>query len=233
LSDERGPKPRGVRNEPSHGTVLLVHGLWLHPLAMALMRARLARQGYDVLSYAYPTVSLGLDENAERLRLYCEGLACGKLHLVGHSMGGVVALKAAERVARDRLGRLVLVGTPFRDSLAARSLQRLPGGRRMLGRSMPEWLEGAPTGPFDACDLGVIAGCRGIGLGRVIARRLPKPHDGVVSVAETHVPGMRDHVVLNVAHTEMLLSRAVVQQVVAFLERGTFDRTQPHFPSVN
>jgi pimeloyl-ACP methyl ester carboxylesterase len=213
--------------------VLLVHGLWLHPVAMALMRGRLARQGYDVLAYAYPTVSLGFAENVERLRRYCDRLIPGKLHLVGHSMGGLVALETASLLPRARLGRLVLVGTPFRDSFAARSLQRLPGGRRILGRCMPEWLQAPSAGPFDACELGVIAGCRGIGLGRVIAPRLPKPHDGVVSVAETHVPGMRDHIVLSVSHTEMLVSRAVVRQVATFLERGTFDRTQPHCPSVN
>ena len=233
MTDGPPLEPSAARNEASHGTVLLVHGLWLHPVAMALMRGRLARHGFDVLAYAYPTVSLGLAENVERLRHYCDGLACGKLHLVGHSMGGLVALKVAELVPRGLLGRLVLVGTPFRDSFAARCLQRLPGGRRILGRSMPEWLEAPSAGRFDACELGVIAGCRGVGLGRVIAPGLPKPHDGVVSVAETHVPGMRDHIVLKVAHTEMLVSRAVVQQVAAFLERGTFDRTQPHCPSVN
>ena len=73
-------------------------------------------------------------------------------------------------------------------------------------------------------DLGVIAGCRGMGLGRVIAPRLPKPHDGVVSVAETHVPGMRDHIVLDVSHTAMLASRAVVRQICTFLQQGTFSR---------
>ena len=70
-------------------------------------------------------------------------------------------------------------------------------------------------------------------MGRVIAPALPGPHDGVVTVDETRVPGLSDHIVLRVAHTEMLVSRAVVQQVVAFLERGKFDRTQPHFSSVN
>jgi pimeloyl-ACP methyl ester carboxylesterase len=148
-------------------------------------------------------------------------------------MGGLLALKTAELFPRDRLGRLVLVGPPYRDSFAARRLQRLPGGRRMLGRSMGEWLDAPSIRPFDACELGVIAGCRGMGLGRVIAPRLAKPHDGVVSVAETDVPGRRDHIVLNVAHLEMLVSRPVVQQIAAFLERGTFDRTQPHCPSVN
>ena len=213
--------------------MLLVHGLWLHPIAMELMRRRLQRCGYSVRAYSYPTVRVDLADNVERLREYCQRLPGGKLHLVGHSMGGVVALKAAELVPPACLGRVVLVGTPFRDSFAARALQRLPGGRWLLGRCMPQWLAaGSPT-RFDACELGVIAGDRGIGLGRLIAPGLPKPHDGVVSVEETRVPGMADHIVLRVGHTEMLVSRAVARQVCAFLERGKFDRTQPHLPSVN
>jgi pimeloyl-ACP methyl ester carboxylesterase len=215
------------------GTVLLVHGLWLHPFVMGLMRSRLARHGYDVLAYGYPTVTMGLRENVERLRRYCDRFSGRKLHLVGHSMGGLVALKAAELVPRDCLGRVVLVGTPFGDSFAAHALQRLPGGTWLLGRCMPEWLAAARVEPFAACELGVIAGSRGVGLGRVIAPGLPRPHDGVVSVEETRVPGMTDHIVLRVAHTEMLFSRPVARQIAAFLGHGKFDRTQPRFSSVN
>jgi hypothetical protein len=98
---------------------------------------------------------------------------------------------------------------------------------------MPEWLASGPPPGFDACELGVIAGSRGIGLGRLIAPGLPRPHDGVVSVDETRVPGMADHIVLRVGHTEMLVSRAVAQQVCAFLKHGKFDRTHPHLPSLN
>jgi pimeloyl-ACP methyl ester carboxylesterase len=217
----------------SKGTVLLVHGLWLHAVAMELIRRRLQQRGYTVHAFSYPSVRYNLQENVERLRGYCQRMPDGKLHFVGHSMGGLVALKAAELVPRACLGRLVLVGTPFGGSYAARALQRLPGGRHILGHSIAEWMAARRARNFDACELGVIAGSRGVGLGRLVAPGLPKPHDGVVTVEETRVPGMCDHIVLRVGHTEMLISRAVVGQVCAFLERGKFDRTQPHLPSVN
>jgi pimeloyl-ACP methyl ester carboxylesterase len=216
-----------------HDTVLLVHGLWLHGLSMRLIQRRLEKHGYRVCAYSYPSVRLNLEQNADRLRRFCETLPSGKIHFVGHSMGGIVALKAAERVPPACRGRIVLLGTPFGGSFAARALERLPGGRRMLGACIAQWVAGERPAGFDACELGVIAGNRGIGLGRVIARGLPRPHDGVVCVEETRVPGMRDHIVLKVGHTEMLFSRAVAEQLHAFLERGTFVHSQPDASSVN
>jgi pimeloyl-ACP methyl ester carboxylesterase len=208
--------------ENGKDTVLLVHGLWLHGISMQLIRRRLERHGHRVRCYSYPTMRLDLEQNAERLRRHWESLPGGKVHLVGHSMGGLVALRAAQLVAPECRGRVVLAGTPFVDSFAARALERLPGGRRMLGRCIAQWLAGLPRERFDLCELGVIAGSRSVGLGRIIAPGLPRPNDGVVSVAETRVPGMRDHIVLEVGHSEMLFSRAVVEQIHAFIEHGTF-----------
>ena len=34
---------------------MLVHGLWVHGAVMALMQRRIARAGYRVLAYSYPT----------------------------------------------------------------------------------------------------------------------------------------------------------------------------------
>jgi hypothetical protein len=43
-----------------------------------------------------------------------------------------------------------------------------------------------------------------------------------VSVSETRLPAMRDHIVLNVNHSGMLVSRAVARQICAFLREGAF-----------
>jgi len=87
---------------------------------------------------------------------------------------------------------------------------------------MAEWLRESQRHGVADLDIGVIAGDGGFGMGRVIAPDLPKPHDGVIVVEETRVPGMRDHVTLAVSHPAMLVSREVVQQVCAYLSRGRF-----------
>ena len=217
---------------PQTETVVLVHGLWLHGVAMLLMKRRIARCGYRVNTYSYPTVRLDLDENAERLAQYCARLPAATIHFVAHSMGGLVAMGAAQMLPRSRVGRLVLLGTPYQDSHSARQVQRLPGGGRIIGRCMGQWLR-APRAGAGSLDIGVVAGTGRIGLGRLVAQRLPQPNDGVVSVEETRVPGMRDHVVLPISHTLMLASRAVVHQVCAFLAEGTFDRAAIAPPSLH
>jgi len=204
-------------------TVVLVHGLWVHGLLMELMRRRVARCGYRAVAYSYPSMRLTVADNVERLVAYCRGLAAPRLHLVGHSMGGLILLRALEQAAGFMPGRVVLTGTPVAGSHAARRLARLPGGHAALGRSMAECMKSAPFAARDGREIGVIAGRKPVGLGRMVAPDLERPCDGVVSVAETRLPGMRDHVVLDVSHSGMLVSRAVAHQIVSFLRNGAFE----------
>jgi pimeloyl-ACP methyl ester carboxylesterase len=209
---------------PGAETVVIVHGLWVHGLVMELMRRRVARCGYCALTYSYPSMRLTLAENAERLVRYCRDLAAPRVHFVGHSLGGLIVLRMLECTPAFTPGRVVLTGTPFGGSFTGRRLARLPGGRAALGRSMQRWLNPMQVPPATACDIGVIAGSMPVGIGRVVAPDLPAPSDGVISVEETRVPGMRDHIVLNVSHAGMLISRAVAHQICVFLRDGAFER---------
>lgn len=207
-------------------TVVLVHGLWVHGIAMELMKRRVARGGFRVHAYSYPTVRLSLAENVERLARYCREIGAPRLHFVGHSLGGLIVLRMLEEAADVVPGRVILAGVPVAGSHAARKLVRLPGGRAALGRSMVEWMEPRQLKCAEGREIGVIAGRLPVGGGRIVAPDLPAPHDGAVSVEETRLPGARDHIVLNVSHSGMLLSRAVGHQIEAFLRDGAFDKTE-------
>jgi pimeloyl-ACP methyl ester carboxylesterase len=203
-------------------TVVMLPGLWVHAAFMRPMARRIARCGYRVERFSYPSMRRTLNENADALADYCASVASGSLHLVAHSMGGLVVMRALERAPRLDVRRAVLIGTPFADCHAARRLSRLPGGASLLGKSMPQWLDGVRSATA-SCEIGVIAGDLSIGLGRLVATDLPRPNDGVVSVKETAVPGMRDRVVLHVSHTAMLFSGAVARAACTFLAHGRFD----------
>ena len=149
-------------------------------------------------------------------------------HAHGLLAGG---LQALEQLLPGLCQELARGGAPTGDNLrdaawifSGRRLALLPGGRWLLGRSMVQWLNEPRPALSEDFDIGVIAGSGGIGMGRLIAPGLPRPHDGVISVQETRVPGMRDHIVLPVSHTAMLFSECVVRQTDAYLERGCFER---------
>lgn len=202
--------------------VIVIHGLWVHGLVMGWLTRRIAQDGFAARSYSYPTMRLSLSENAARFARYCASLAAPRVHIVAHSMGGLVALKMLESHRELRCGRLVLAGTPYTGSFAAERLAQFPGGRSLLGRSIAEWLSEPRPAPDGIAEIGIIAGTRGYGLGRLVAPDLPQPHDGVVALAETAIPGVTRRIELKVGHTEMLVSREVARQCCAFLRNGQF-----------
>lgn len=211
---------------PANEHVVLVHGLWTHGVVMAWMARRIERSGYTVHCYTYPSVRMNMAENANRLAAFCQSLGARPLHLVGHSLGGLLIARLLDEPHRLNIGRVVFMGSPFADSFAARRLSRVRIGRAAVGASIAEWLRGARPQNLARFEIGAIAGDLGVGLGVVVVPDLPRPHDGTISVAETQVPGARDHIVLRVSHTGMVMSTAVVRQVCEFLRRGKFLRAE-------
>ncbi len=103
------------------------------------------------------------------------------LHLVGHSLGGLVILKLFERGGGADLppGRIVLLGPPLRGSRAARNLARLPFGKTILGRGIQEEALAAARPPLEpAARTGGHCGRPGIGRGPIVrrARRAQRRH---------------------------------------------------------
>ncbi|UCG73091.1 MAG: alpha/beta fold hydrolase [Chromatiales bacterium] len=213
--------------------VVLVHGLWMHGLVMEPMRWRLEQQhGYAVHAYSYPSVVEGLDANVDRLLAFLRGIRAPRVHLVGHSMGGVLVLRALARVPDAVQGRVVCLGAPLAGSGAAQALKRLRGGEAMLGKLIRESLLQDPMTTYEGPrDVGVIAGDGGFGIGAMLnaleSDALRPPHDGTVTVDETRLPGIRDHIVLSVTHTWMLVSPEVAEQTVHFIKHGEFRRKLP------
>jgi pimeloyl-ACP methyl ester carboxylesterase len=146
------------------------------------------------------------------------------LHLVGHSLGGLVILKLFEIAPPTAMGRIVLLGSPVCGSRVAQRLADLPYGRKILGLTVDdELLTPRPRRWQAACDLGVIAGDVGLGLGRLVGR-FAEPNDGTVAVSETYLEGAADHWVGRASHSGMLFSAAVARQAAAFLRSGRFER---------
>jgi pimeloyl-ACP methyl ester carboxylesterase len=201
--------------------VILVHGMWMGGWAMQGLRLLLARRGFSAHALDYRSMAQGLDEHARGLAARIDGLGRPAIHLVGHSLGGLVILRYLRMHGEHHIARVVLLGTPVRACIAGLRFANLAAGERMLGASREIW-RSLPDDYRPQCDLGVIAGSRPWGLGRMVMR-LPGTNDGVVRLEETEVAGMRDRIVLPVSHSGMLVSARVAREVAAFLERGAFD----------
>jgi pimeloyl-ACP methyl ester carboxylesterase len=204
-----------------------VHGLWLSGNEAGILLRRLARQlNAKTRAFSYASMTSTISESAQELATFLREQRADTMHLVGHSLGGLVILKLFENGEGAQLppGRIVLLGSPLNGSRAAQNLARLPFGKKILGRGVHEELLTERQRRWTAQrELGVIAGSVGIGLGRLVGVR-GAPSDGTIFVEETRLPGISEHLVLRVSHTALPFSSTVARQTAAFLNDGSFMR---------
>lgn len=213
----------------SINTVICIHGIWSHSVAMTMIKRRLKKEyGMGVLSFNYPSIRGTLDDNAAALTNFIHEQGLEATHIIGHSLGGVIALRMLANDSNAVPGRVVCVGSPLTGSRAATFLSRLNWAEPFLGNSLPAGVihEAANEWASHVCDVrdvGVIAGTVGIGMGRLVTT-FDGDNDGSVAVSETQLDGAKDHICMEVSHKGMLVSADVADQAAAFFKRGQFLR---------
>jgi len=200
--------------------VILLHGLWMRGFVLAALRHRLEGAGYSVELFDYASVFRGPDISIENLLARARRVQSQSIHFVGHSLGGLIALQALQRAPELVRGRVVCLGSPLRGSAVARGIARLPGGSFVIGKSLEILRNGIDRWEGQQA-VGGIAGRLPIGFGFAVGA-LTSPHDGTVSVAETELPGLTDHIVVAATHTGLLFSQEAAGQTIAFLRSARF-----------
>jgi pimeloyl-ACP methyl ester carboxylesterase len=202
---------------------VVVHGLWVNGLETFLLRDRLRTAGFDPEPFRYHSMHVSLREAADALAERIRSVG-GPVHVVAHSLGGLVTCEAFTSHPDLPPGRVVLLGVPMRGARAACEIAGRWYGAAMLGPlGIAELARERECAWPPARQVGVIAGSRPVGMGRVFSD-LPLPNDGTVCVDETAFPGASAQLVLDVSHTGMLLSSAVAAATVQFLQSGSFER---------
>jgi pimeloyl-ACP methyl ester carboxylesterase len=200
--------------------VLLLHGLLMRRPALLPLAHALRKRGYVPRLFTYASLFDPPETAIEALaeRLHALGRT-GPVHVVAHSLGGLIALEAYNRHAGLPEGRIVCLGSPLAGSAAARGLLRR-GLSSLSGRSGPLLRAGLSRLP-QGREVGMIAGTRSLGLGRFFGS-LRGDNDGTVAVSETRVPGLAGHATLPVSHTGLVFSAEAADLVQRFLGEGRF-----------
>src|ERR687893_3186461 len=123
--------------------VLLVHGIVDNRSIFAVLARALRRRGFGVVhevNFSVLTAFTGdirvaareLGHHVERV---CASTGADRVHIVGHSLGGLMARYYVQRLGGDaRVDTLVTLGTPHQGTELARPLRRLP----LLDQLTPE-----------------------------------------------------------------------------------------------
>jgi hypothetical protein len=193
--------------------VVLLHGLGRTQLSMMALEYSLEKAGYTVWNEGYPSRSGTVEALApvvgEAIEA-CRAHRPAKIHFVTHSLGGILVRAWFRDHRAAEAGRVVMLAPPNRGS-AIVDANRNAGWFRWFTGPAGQQLGTAPdslpnTLPPLPLEVGIIAG----------------RHDGKVSVESTALPGMKEQLVVDSAHTFIMNSPAVIRQVKAFLRDGRF-----------
>ncbi|VAW47109.1 hypothetical protein MNBD_GAMMA02-259 [hydrothermal vent metagenome] len=204
-------------NKQPPEAIVLVHGLWVKRWTWNTYRRFLTSHGYQVYLFGYKTTKQTFDLSLMQLTAFVNSRPEQTVHLVVHSMGGILAMRALPRI--NKPGKLLMLGSPVNGSRAAQKLQAMGWHTSLLkhaaeplivGVSMPQVLRPSM----------MIAGTSPYGLGRLIERRLG-PSDGTVGIDETEADWIDQHEKVHSSHFGLLRNKYAMQKTLKFLQNKT------------
>jgi pimeloyl-ACP methyl ester carboxylesterase len=210
--------------------VILLHGISRTSRSFRKMQATIEASGFATLNLGYASRRKALERLTEDIHPAIERFAAtfeGSIHFVGHSMGGLLARAYLARYRPKRLGRVVMLGAPNGGSEIADRLKSFLPYRAWFGpaaQQLGTQRDAALNAILPPIDypVGIIAGNRSIY--PISSAFLPKPNDGRVSVENTKLDGMADHIVVAASHPWLMRNSLAIQQTIAFLREGKFLR---------
>jgi triacylglycerol lipase len=202
------------RNATPGEVVVLVHGLLATTVVMRSLARSLSGVFAGVVNWGYQSLWSPIERHgrqlAEVLRRLDHDDAHDRIHLVTHSMGGIIGRIALDEYMPGRFGRFVMIAPPNRGSHIAARLAPF------FGRICPPLLQLTDHNASFVCSLPPPSVTE---LGIIAAET-----DFLVLEPNTRLGCERDHIVLPGLHSSLLWRRETAEQVRHFLEHGSFKR---------
>ncbi|MEH0689408.1 triacylglycerol lipase [Vibrio cholerae] len=205
--------------------IVILHGLYMHGLAMLPLSQRLQDLGYDTKTVSYNSVAINeqvvFSDISSALSRHQPNV------LVGHSLGGLIIKHYLESTqpSTDTISHVVAIGSPLQGASIATRIQKLGMGA-ILGNAPEFGLTQHEESVWRVPQkLGSIAGTLPVGARPLLMMDNSVASDGTVTLKETKIDGMTDHIAKDYSHTSLIFSRFVTQQIDHFIRYDHFNHT--------
>lgn len=195
-------------------TVILIHGLHMHPIHLLYMKKALQKNSQlDIKLFGYKSLFFNdkvLDSYASLIDSVPQE---HDISIVAHSMGGLVSRLYLDKFKPQRNIKLITLGTPHNGSCVAKKIQNTIF-KPLLGQSVNAGLVNTINQWDNSYPLISIAGTTNIGIAKLFARNNLLPNDGTVFVEETIVPNCTKHIILEgIHHTQLIFHKTAIEEV--------------------
>jgi len=203
--------------------VIVLHGIIRSSKSIYTVAEQLRSEGFTAFPMEYPSTQISIEQAAEYLDSIIQNLdGVEELHLVGHSMGGLVIRAWFAKHNDPRIKRVVMLGTPNYGAEMADLVKRNLLFRTVFGPAGQQLVTDnaglIPLLPTPPCEFAIIAGARGNETGW--NPFIPGDDDGTVTVASARLAGAADFNTAQRLHHALLGDRDVSAQIARFLLTG-------------
>jgi pimeloyl-ACP methyl ester carboxylesterase len=203
--------------------VVVVHGILRTSKTFAAMVPALAKAGYLVIEFEYPSTRIGIVEAASDLRQFIASLeGVEKINFVVHSMGGLVVRALLKEERDPRIHRMVMLGVPNQGAEMADLLRKSYAFRLLFGPAGQQLVTDPkgliPTLPTPDFEFAIIAGARGSTSG--FNPLITGDDDILVSVASAQLPGAADSMTVRSFHRFIPGNNETIDATIRFLQTG-------------
>ncbi len=213
--------------------VILLHGIAKTNADMSDVEDFMRNKGYNVINIDYPSRDSSIKDSAKYLAKVIKKnkkkIGNSKVHFITHSMGGIVVRKYLKTHRMQNLGRVVMLAPPNKGSQVADfykdnwlfSMIFGPAGNELVTENNG-FIKKLGNVNFE---LGVIAG--NSTLNPLLSFfLLPGEDDGKVTIENTKIDGMKDHIIIDASHVLIHSNEEALRQAEYFIRNGRFDRSK-------